>query len=368
MKTELAAAAVAAVLLSAVPSGAGLVQRPPMLGEEIKIELTGRVQSVGVGNSFTISARRTTFRVDSGDGLERLATKPRVGQRVRVIGEFNPPDRIEADRIEILPGSGGGEGSGSPMLSGSIRSINEGEERLSLATPTGNVQVYWDEETLFYRNRGASSIRSFKVGDSVRVAGRRRVNGTVLARRVILGGQPGWENNAAGEIVSLDRQDEEARVDFDGRVETVNLKNANIRRRNGQRIEFEDLRTGWDIRVQGTRPPRGESISATLAEVFRTREDEDNQPNGDWETVEGRVTEITDPGRVFKVQRTEPNEVVRVVVDENTNIVRGATKLTFSSIRPNVRVRVRGRMREGSQGNSRIDAGRVEVLNLTLTR
>jgi hypothetical protein len=354
-------AACAGLLLLAVPAIAGVVGRPAEREEDgIKIEIVGRVESLGAGDSFTMTARRATFRVEAGRGagvLERAAVRPRVGQRVRVTGELIPPDRIEPERVEILAG---GLNRPSSVISGTIRNLSLANERMSLVTPEGTVPVEWDQDTEFYRNRAESDARAFRNGEMVRVVGRRRGEGLVLARRVILGGEAvGWENNAAGEIVALDRRTQEAEIDFDGRVETVDLENASLRRR-GQRIDFEDLKLGQDVRVQGTRRPRG-PIVATSLDVVRQMDDE--RPAGGLVTLEGRVLGIVDANRSFRIRRADNSQELRVVVTEDTNIVRGATPVSFSAIRVNGRVRVRGTLRTGEGGVDKIDAARVEVLD-----
>src|SRR5207302_676298 len=107
--------------------------------------------------------------------------------------------------------------------------------------------------------------REFRIGDTVRVAGRRDGLNSITARRVIYGGPVGWTNGAVGQILSLDKRAHELEVDFDGDVWVVKT-NAAVLRLDGRRADLEDLRLDQDVRVFGT--GRGsKTVEATNVEV-----------------------------------------------------------------------------------------------------
>jgi hypothetical protein len=315
------------------------------------------VDALRGNDGFTLAARNQTFSViyrQGGTFLDRISgnNRLRVGDRVKVTGELTESGRILAEDVDVIS-----RVRPSGVLEGSIRVMSLNDRRFGLLTPGGLVRINFDEGTEFYRNRGSASARDFRSGDNVRVVARKRGDGEYIARRVIMGGDAGWENNAVGEIVELSLRNQTAEVDFDGRIETVDLRNANIRRRD-RKLDIDDLRLGQDIRVQGTRPARG-SINATNVEVLRNS-DSDRGDAGELRTVEGRIDEVIDANLLRVDQDNGGN--IRVVLNGDTRIVRGANDVNRSSLRRDQRVRIRGRVVRSEGGRDQIEALRIEIL------
>lgn len=326
--------------------------------EGVQVTAVGRVESVRPDGGFTMSSGRLSFTVYMpAAGLTRRPSgRASVGDRVRVTGELTERDRIAAEDIEIV---GRGAGRPSNVLSGTIRNINTNQQRLTLQTDRGLLRVEWDENTEWTRNRARESARGFRIGDVVRVSARQQPGGDYLARRVIFGGNAGWENGGVGEIVSLNARSQTAEIDFDGRVETVSLRNATIRRQN-RNLEIDDLRLGYDVRIQGTRQGAGGAIQATSVDVVRQLDDD--RPGGSQvRTEEGTIEEVFADGRGFRIRSTAGDDV-RVLVERDTRIVRGATEVQFNTLRRGQRVRVRGSVTEREERNDLVRALRVELL------
>jgi hypothetical protein len=229
---------------------------------------------------------------------------------------------------------------------------------LTAAAPDTNLRVTWDEDVEFYRNTTRSGPGEFRVGDRVRVVGRRQGN-EFRARRVVYGGQPGWTDGGIGEIVSLDARDREAEIDFDGEIWTVRLANAVIRR-NQQRMDIDDLRLGNDVRVFGT--ARGQrAIDATRIEFARNIDGPGAGPGGgvgqpgNREVLEGRIVNVAEGRKAFRIEWK--GATVRILTSDDTDYQRGTLKGSFSNLREGARVRVTARR----QGEDWL-ASRVEIL------
>jgi len=365
---NLALAAMAALTLLPVSGAYAQVQPGGVLRgsteDSIQITAVGRVQSELTGNVFTLQVRNLTYRVSySTRGIANRLDVNR-GDRVRVVGEISgEADRIMADQVTLVD-----RGRGpvtSTVVSGTIRSIDRqgGLMFVTAAAPDTNLRVTWGDEAEFYRNSTRSGPAEFRVGDRVRIAGRRQGN-EFRARRVTYGGQPGWTDGGVGEIVSLDSRDKEAEVDFDGEIWTVRLNTATIRR-NQQRIEIDDLRLGNDIRVHGT--ARGQrAIDATRIEIARDVDGPGDRPGnrpgdrpgdrpGVRQTFEGRVELVGEARKVFRLEAS--GMVIRVITNDDTDYQRGTLKTSFSSIKAGTRVRVTAR-RQGEEWL----ASKVEIL------
>lgn len=335
------------------------ILRPIDNEDSVRVTVVGRVEAVRQDGSFTVVSRRQSFAVLVPSGGFGRRPQVRVGERVRVTGELLENGRIATPDVDVL-GGGSLPGRPSNVLSGTIRNINSDQQRLTLQTAEGLVRVDWDDQTEFVRNRNRDSVRGFRVGDSVRVVGRRQPGGDYLARRILFGGTAGWENGGVGEIISLNARQQTAEVDFDGQVETVDLRNATLRRQN-RRLEIDDLRLGWDVRVQGTRQGRG-SIQATTLDVVRQLDDDREPGQGqNLRTFEGTVEEINQENNAFRL-RPAAGDVVRVQTNAETRVVRGATTVSFNTLRRGQRVRVRGRVTERENRNDVVEALRIEIL------
>lgn len=359
---RLLAIALAAATLTGIPAlalGTGADDRRPNIDDDgIQVTAVGRVENIRQDRVFTLSTRRMTFTVVMrpgssvlGDRLFQGDRRLREGDRVRVTGELSDAGRIIAEDVDILPGGGGirpGRG-----LEGTLRNLDLTGRRFVLAAPNGNLRMVFDEDTDWIRNRQEASPSSFRNGESIRVMARQR-GGDYLVRRVVMGGDPGWENRAVGEIVELNRANQTAEVDFDGRVEVVDMRNATIRR-YARTIRFADLRTGMDVRVQGTR--EGRRINATQVDVARVF----GEDAGELRTIEGRIAAINVENRVIRVDQAVGGEV-RVEVDESTRVVRGAQQVRPAALREGQRVRVRGRLVRGAAGRDALEALRIEIL------
>ncbi|HTE17713.1 MAG TPA: DUF5666 domain-containing protein [Armatimonadota bacterium] len=357
--------AVASVAVAAPGVRAQIFNRPPISagsGDTALVNAVGRVASVSGNDNFTLEVRRMTFRVSWGQRARFGNTPVRVGDRVRVAGELVEQDRLVVDSVEVVQrGSGGGNGGPGQanVVTGTIRTIDREEQRMVLTTTGGGtVRVSWNPDTEFIRNTVRSGPREFRVGDAVRVVGRREGGNEVLARRVFFGANGGWVNNRVGEIVGLDSRAREAEVSFEGQVVTVRLQNATIRRA-GRELDLNDLRLGQDVRVAGT--ARGaNAVDATLVEIVRAGRggdrDDDDRP-GAAQTLEGRIVNVAEGVRSFRISVQGTGDAVRVETNEETNFIRAGARIGFTQLREDQRVRVRVRR----EGNDWI-ATRVEVL------
>jgi hypothetical protein len=371
MRLRLLLAGLAAMIVMPTVSHAGndrIVGRP--LGEDVQVTAVGRIESVRGDGSFVLVANRNltftvTYRPDRiGTIFDRRPDnrRPRVGDRVRVVGELIDNNRIVAEDLDFVAGGGLRPGS---LVTGTIRSINSDQRRMSISTPEGLTRIIWDEDTDFVRNRVRGGIQGFRVGDSVRISGRRQRDGDFLARRIVIGGAGGFETNSVGEIVSLNARTERAEIDFDGVLEEVDLRNATIRRRGGARADIEDLRLGYDVRVQGTRPVARGPIVATSVEIIRQFDNDrvDGDGGRDLRTFEGTVENVANSQASFRI-RTGNGDTIRVEVGPNTRIVRGANEVGITALRRDTRVRVRARVTdEAEEGRTQVVEGlRVEIL------
>ena len=357
--------AVASVAIAAPSVPAQVFDRPPLSagsGDTALINAVGRVVSVSGNDNFTMEVRRMTFRVSWGQRARFGNTQVRVGDRVRVSGELIESDRIVVDSVEVVRGGGGG-GNGGPgqanVVSGTIRTLDREEQRMVLTTAAGGtVRVSWNEDTEFIRNTVRSGPREFRVGDAVRVVGRREGGNEVAARRVFFGANGGWVNNRVGEIVGLDSRAREAEVSFDGQVIVVRLQNATIRRA-GRELDLNDLRLGQDVRVAGT--ARGaNAVDATLVEIVRAGRGDDRNDDGRpgaTQTFVGRIVNVAEGARSFRISVQGTGESMRVETTDETNFVRTGARIGFNQLREDQRVQVRVRR----EGNEWI-ATRVEVL------
>jgi uncharacterized protein DUF5666 len=357
MKPYLMGALAAALFVSAAPNAlAGGVGAPggagaaPSNEDEVRVQVTGRVESVVDRESFDLVSKGLRFRVASSPRFRASETEVRRGDRVRVSGELERSDRILAYSVNIVERGRGGRASNA--LTGTIRTLDRTGERFTLATPGGNLRVVWDEDTEFIRNSVRSSPREFREGDSVRIIGRRNADGDIEARRVLSGGQAGWTNGGVGEIVSLDSRNQEAEVDFDGEVRTVRLNNAEIRAR-GRRGDLNDLRLGHDVRVTGT--VRGGNIDASLVELVRGMGDDRNAQ--DLRTIEGRVVKVGEERRSFRMDITGGEANSRVEITDETIFLRGIRTVNANALQDGQRVRIRAR-----RDADRWVALRVEIL------
>lgn len=358
--------AVASVAIAAPSVPAQVFDRPPLSagsGDTALINAVGRVIAVSGNDNFTMEVRRMTFRVNWGQRARFGNTQVRVGDRVRVSGELVEADRIVVDSVDVVQRGGGGDGNGGPgqanVVSGTIRTLDREEQRMVLTTTGGGaVRVSWNEDTEFIRNTVRSGPREFRVGDAVRVVGRREGGNEVVARRVFFGANGGWANNRVGEIVGLDSRAREAEVSFDGQVIVVRLQNATIRRA-GRELDLNDLRLGQDVRVAGT--ARGaNAVDATLVEIVRAGRDDDRDGDdhpGAAQSLEGRIVNVAEGVRSFRLSVQATGEAVRVMTTDETNFVRAGARIGFNQLREDQRVRVRVRR----EGNDWI-ATRVEVL------
>lgn len=363
---KLLAFALAAATLAGVPALAQPEIRRPGPGEDvIQVTAVGRVDNLRQDRAFTLNTRRMDFVVmmrpgntTLGDRIFGGERRIREGDRVRVTGELVEQGRIIADDIDILPGGGGIDGRPGNTIEGTLRNFSMDDRRFTLVTPgRGALRMVWADDTDWVRDRVRRTPREFRNGDTVRVMATQRPGGEYVARRIVFGGVPGWENNGVGEIVGLNARSQTAEVDFDGRVETVDLRNATIRRRD-RRIDFEDLRTGLDVRVQGTRQGRG-AINATTVDVVRSVQGDDI---GELRTVEGEIAEIFQGRDAFRLDQSTGGDI-RVVIRDDTRVVRGATQVGASSLRTGQRVRVRGRVsRNETTNRDYIEALRIEIL------
>jgi hypothetical protein len=264
----LAAAAFFAAAPVALAQLPGRIQTPLLQEEGVEVQAVGHVQSVGNG-FFTLVVRDMTFRVTHRGNVGAVGRiddrNLRVGDRVRVIGNLADRERIQAEQLQIL--QRGRPGRQPNTVAGTIRRIERNQNLLVVDTNDGNFRVTWNENTEFVRNSTRSGPAEFRVGDPVRVVGRRDGVGQMIARRVMFGGRPGWTNNSVGEIIGIDGRERELDVDFEGEVWTVRLTNAQIRR-VGRRLDINDLRIGQDIRVAGT-ARGGRTVDASTVDVLR---------------------------------------------------------------------------------------------------
>ncbi len=254
-RTILSLSAVATLLTGTVAT-AQIGQGRLRTEDGVTVQVVGRVRSADQ-NSFTLVANGMTFEVRA-NRREVIGNQDlRNGFRVRVYGDLTQANRIDADQVMVVSrdrddGPGGNRPGGrARTLSGTVRSVSQTENFMTLNAAAGNLRVEWDRDTEFTRNGQRSTPRDFRVGDTVRVVGTRTGLSAVKARRVIVGGQAGWVNGGVGEILSLDKRANEMEVDFDGDVWTVKLVNARITQ-GGRRVEIDDLRLDQDVRVSGT--------------------------------------------------------------------------------------------------------------------
>ena len=221
-----------------------------------RVQMLGRVRSAD-RESFTLTVKNMTFRVMADKSEVATRQNIREGDRVRVFGSLIAADRIDATQVQIVERAAREDErdergrQGSRVITGTVREIQRDGSAMVLTVPAGNLKVDLDEDTSFVRSGRSSSLREFRVGDPVRIAGRRSGLNAMTARRVIYGGTPGWANGAVGEIVSLDKRTREMEVDFDGEVWMVKLGNAPIQM-GGRRVGLDDLRLDQEVRVFGT--------------------------------------------------------------------------------------------------------------------
>jgi hypothetical protein len=136
-------------------------------------------------------------------------------------------------------------------------------------------------------------------------------------------------------------------------VWTVKLNTASIRRQ-GQRMELDDLRLGQDIRVTGaTRGPK--TVEASLVEVVRNidgpggvgRPNRDDRPDrpvlGNTRSFEGKVLNVGEARKAFRVD--VDGEETRFQITDETVVRRGNVTSSFSQVREGARVRVEARRR-----------------------
>lgn len=247
------------------------------LGEDrAEVALLGRVQTLGsLADSFTVQARTLSFRVSYSNRFAGTRPSLRRGDRVRVVGTLLETDRVTADSVVVLgrgdqAGGGAGGAGARSTIAGTIRRIDREARELRVATEKGDtVRVQWDDETDFLRDRVRSGPREFFQGDKVRITGRREGREEMAARRVVYGGAPGWTNGAEGEIVGLNARTREVEVDFDGEVWTIRTTGARLRSREDGQIDFDNLRLGQEIRVQGTARPSSRVVEAQRVDVVR---------------------------------------------------------------------------------------------------
>jgi hypothetical protein len=269
----------AALLLTAMPFAAAQVgtpgQRPfpTRLEEGVTVQAVGRVTAVSPGQAeFTLVAGRVTLRVRVD--RRRETDNVRVGDRVRVQGDMVDSGLLDADAIYIVdrgrPGGGPGQGN-SDFVNGQIRRFDRDSTEFVLdSSDDRNVRVSFNESTVFVRDGNVARPRDFRVGDTVRVIGRRIDRNEFRARRVVANARAGWVNNAIGEIVAINGRTRTLEVDFDGEVWTVQARAAGIFR-NNRRLEIDDHRVGQDIRVQG-RGAGGRQVGAERIEVVRDQD------------------------------------------------------------------------------------------------
>jgi hypothetical protein len=271
----------AALFVSAAPfvaaqgGGVARVPFPTRLEEGVTLQAVGRVTAVTPGQAeFTLSTGRVTLRVRAD---RRLRDNPnvRVGDRVRVQGDMVDNGLVEAEAIYIVdrgrPGGGGPGQGNSDFVNGQIRRFDRDSTEFVLdSSDDRNVRVSFNESTVFVRDGNVARPRDFRVGDTVRVIGRRIDRNEFRARRVVANARAGWVNNAIGEIISINGRTRTLEVDFDGEVWTVQARTAGIFR-NNRRLEIDDLRVGQDIRVQG-RGAGGRQVGAERIEVVRDQD------------------------------------------------------------------------------------------------
>lgn len=334
------------LLIATAPGINAQIIRPSVGGtaadDGVQVTATGRVQSVSGLEQFVLETRRMTFRVSYRSRIGQQAI--RSGERVRVTGELVEQDRIIADSLQVVGGGTGRPGGRlSRVTTGTIRDIDRTGRRMSVTTSAGVMRVTWDDETEFTRETTRSSPREFRVGDEVRIVGSRTGN-DLTARRVLYGGRPGFNNGGVGEIVSLDARAQEMEVDFDGEVVTVRMRNATIRRGN-RPAEIDDLRLGQDVRVTGTARGR-DTIDASQVEVVRMGEGGRVGNDSDVQTFSGRIVNVAEGLKTFRVQVTGGREV-RFTTDEDTSFLRGTSRSSFRALQDGQQVRVRAR-RDGA--------------------
>ena len=119
-----------------------------------------------------------TFRVDGNARNRTELQRLRAGDRVQVAGDLVADGRIAADQITFL---GRGPARTGALLSGTIRTLDRGTNRMTVATPNGNVRLDFDEETDWFRGGQRSLPRDFRVGEEVRISGRRAGEGAYFA-------------------------------------------------------------------------------------------------------------------------------------------------------------------------------------------
>jgi len=242
-----------------------------------KVQLFGRVRSAERG-SFVLAVRGMTFHVSAQRREVTSRQDVREGDRVRVFGDMLGGDHIDAEQVQIVERAHVEQpaealrpsGRMSPhTLTGTVREVDLKGRRMVVAVPAGNLQVDVDEDTNYWRDGAQCHLRDFRVGDTVRVAGKRSAPNAITARKIAYGGPVGWSNGAAGEILSLDKRARELEVDFDGQVCVVKLGSAPIRV-DTRRVEMDDLRLDQEVRVFGT--ARGaNTVEASKVEVVTGR-------------------------------------------------------------------------------------------------
>lgn len=266
---QLILTSVAALLLTTapLPSFAQVTPRPS--DDNVQVQATGRVENVS-NRDFTLEARGMTFRVtyDLPQIVGRLDF--RAGDRVRVEGELVNTDRIRATQVRLVER---GRNDRDPLdrrtgnVEGTIRRIDRENRTMSVQTDEGNYTVKWEEGASFYRNGERGAPRDFRVGDSIRVTGRRLEGREIEARRVFTGGRAGWSNNAIGEVTGINSRNNELQVDFGGEIWTVRFKPNDVRD-NGKVLDLSRLRVGQDVRVSGA-SRTGRVVDATGVELLR---------------------------------------------------------------------------------------------------
>jgi cytochrome c-type biogenesis protein CcmE len=312
--------------------------------DHVAVRVLGRVRSLGTGaRGFTLDAGGMSFQVEyvGRSGQPGFGVRPptvREGDRVVVYGTMTGPGRLEAQRLEVVS-SGGVPGR---RLTGQVRSVDPGRDRLSVRTDDGSLtSVEYSPQTIVARLGRRASPDDIRTGDPVWVEGRWLDRDRLQATRIeITDTSGGWRDGDSGEIVSVNRGDSVLRVRFSSDVRPVDVRSADLIV-DGRRANPDRLRAGTRVRVFGEE--RGSTIRARRVELLaEVDEDSRNQ------VVDGRVRSV-DPGARIVVLTVpdSPRPTQRVYVTRDTRIERNGRRLDIREIQTGDTIRVRGATRDG---------------------